>query len=106
MRNLHEELGRAGRRHLKGPGRIQDAADRLAKPGEVWRVDYHRQSLEIYLETEIKHPAGSFLAREPVWIESDLNSVMDRARQQIEDLVEQRKEIAAYMRSMHTKCCR
>ena len=83
--------------------RVQVAVDRLAKPGEEWRVDYHRQSLEIYLETTIKRPGGKFVAREPVRRDSDLESVMDRARKQIENLVEQRKEIADYVHAMHTK---
>ncbi len=83
--------------------RVQVAVDRLAKPGEVWRVDYHRQSLENYLEITIKRPGGNCMARGAVRRDSDLESVMDRARQQIENLVEQRKEIAHYLHAMQTK---
>ena len=85
---------------------VQDAVDRLADPAEVWRVDYHRQSLEVYVETQIERPTGRFEAREPMGIDTHLESVMARARQQIEDLAEQRKEIAEYVHSMHTKYCR
>ncbi len=86
--------------------RVQVAVDRLAKPGEEWQADYHRQSLEIYLETTIKRPGGNFVARGAVRRESDLESVMDSARKQIENLLEQRKEIVDYVHGMHTKYCR
>ena len=82
---------------------VHDAVDHLAEPAEVSRVDYHRRSLEIYVEIQIERPTGRFVAREPMEIDTDLESVMARARQQIEDLAEQRKEIAEYVHSMHTR---